>query len=248
MDKGGEFMSKEFTGQLKSEGIQVFQSVTNMPDQNGVTECFNRTVGEGTHTLLVSSGLGQEWWVHAMRSFLYVCNCTVVSKHGKTPFEAFWGRKPDVSNLCVFGCDTYLQIHDNKCQKFDAKSSKLTMVGYVDEGGEKGYLLLNKATGKVVSSSTRDVVFDEATHVHRNFPQLRDNEALGGSLAEELQEVTEAIGRKDKVSGDGAFGSDDDKDFPKPRGGLRGVAKIVRKDKGSDEPAHVLWKGTKLFM
>ena len=238
MDKGGEFMSKEFAGRLKSEGIQVFRSVTNTPEQNGVAERFNRTVGEGTRTLLTSSGLGQGWWAHAMHSFLHVRNRTVIGKHGKTPFEAFWGRKPDVSNLRAFGCDAYLQIHDNRRRKFDVKSSKLTMVGYADEDGEKGFLLLDKATGKVVSGSTRDVVFDEATHVRRNFPQLGNDEALGGSLTEVLQEVAETIEGKDTVNGDGAIGSDDDEDLPRPRGGLRGAARNAREDGGSNEPAH----------
>ena len=44
-DNGGEFMSNEFQDQLKAEGVKHELTVPETPEQNGVAECQNRTLG-----------------------------------------------------------------------------------------------------------------------------------------------------------------------------------------------------------
>jgi hypothetical protein len=72
-----------------------------------------------------------------------------------TPFEAWYGFKPKVKHLCVFGSICYALVPKEKRTKLDSHSMKCMMIGYSDE--KKGYRLLSN--GKFVVSW--DVIFDE---------------------------------------------------------------------------------------
>ena len=74
-----------------------------------------------------------------------------------TPYERWYGKRPNVSNLKVFGCVAYLHVPDLLRQKLDKKSEKMCFVGYSIH--PKGYRLLNETTGRVFIK--RDVVFNE---------------------------------------------------------------------------------------
>lgn len=70
-----------------------------------------------------------------------------------TPFEAWNGHKPDVANLRVFGSDCYVHVPKQLRRKLDAKSEKVSFVGYAPNG----YRLWNGS--KVFIG--RDVIFNE---------------------------------------------------------------------------------------
>lgn len=57
----------------------------------------------------------------------------------RTPFQRLFGRKPDISNLRVFGCVSYVHVSDNQRRKLDAKAHRAIFVGYPPGG--KGYKL-----------------------------------------------------------------------------------------------------------
>lgn len=57
----------------------------------------------------------------------------------RTPFQRLFGRKPDISNLRVFGCVSYVHFPDNQRRKLDAKAHRAIFVGYPPGG--KGYKL-----------------------------------------------------------------------------------------------------------
>ena len=57
----------------------------------------------------------------------------------KTPFECWFDRKSDVSNLTVFGCLSYVDIPDSQHRMLDQKSLKTIFVGYPQ--GTKGHKL-----------------------------------------------------------------------------------------------------------
>ena len=72
------------------------------PHQNGVAERPWRTLGEGIIAMLTDAGLGPQWWLHAALAFTHIHNRSPnAALKGHTPFEAFYGKKPDVSLLRV---------------------------------------------------------------------------------------------------------------------------------------------------
>jgi len=77
---------------------------------------------------------------------------------GVTPYEAWHGRKPNVSYLKTFGCIGHVKKVKPGLAKLDDRSVKAVFLGY--ESGTKAYRLYDPVRGKVLVS--RDVVFDEA--------------------------------------------------------------------------------------
>jgi hypothetical protein len=108
---------------LKKKGISHETTVRYTPRQNGVTERDNRTLVEGARTLLYSNkALPLQLWAEAVNCVVSTPNRTVTSAYSlMTPIEAWYGFKPDVSNLRVFGSKFYGLIpHQLRC-KLDAK-------------------------------------------------------------------------------------------------------------------------------
>ena len=68
-----------------------------------------QTVGNVARCLLKQANLPNSFWVRAVDVAFYLTNrCLSCSlPPNKTPFELFYGRKPDLSNLKVFGCSAF---------------------------------------------------------------------------------------------------------------------------------------------
>lgn len=73
------------------------------------------------------------------------------------PFEAWFGRKPDIGHLRVFGCIVHMKVPKFQTGKLDDRSVKVINLG--KEPGTKANLLYNPVKDKVRVS--RDVVFEE---------------------------------------------------------------------------------------
>ncbi|GAQ92728.1 putative retrotransposon protein with Ribonuclease H-like superfamily and integrase domain [Klebsormidium nitens] len=135
-DRGTEYVNSEFTGILKEKGIVHDTTARYTPEQNGSAERLNRELEERTRAMLEDSGLPPNLWAEAVLTANYTRNRTSVAAHGKTPWEAFWGEKPNVGNML---------------------SERGTFVGY--EPGAKAYRILRERDGQILVS--RDVLFDE---------------------------------------------------------------------------------------
>jgi len=69
-----------------------------------------RTIIESECTELEQSGLPYDFWEEAAAYGIYAYNQCHLPKIGMTPYKAFYGVKPDVSNLWVFGSLAYVYI------------------------------------------------------------------------------------------------------------------------------------------
>ena len=94
-DKGDEYMSREFLQFTTQHGIQRRHSTWNRPQQNGLAEQANRTMGDRITAMLAESGLPFSFWGHCLASMVHVWNrLPTASLPNTTPFEAFYKRKP----------------------------------------------------------------------------------------------------------------------------------------------------------
>ena len=75
---------------------------------------------------------------------------------GRTPYEAWHGRKPAVSHLRVFGCLAFAKELGH-IGKLDDRSTPGVFIGYAE--GSKAYRILDPKTQRV--RTARDVVFNE---------------------------------------------------------------------------------------
>ena len=88
----------------------------------------------------------------------YILNRVPSASADKSPFEIWYGRKPDVAHIRVFGCRSFVHIPDTLRRKMDAKAQECMLVGYCET--RKAYRMWNPATRKLAIS--RDVIFEES--------------------------------------------------------------------------------------
>ncbi|CAI7803812.1 unnamed protein product [Closterium sp. NIES-54] len=67
-DRGGEFLSKEFSLWLNKNGIRHSLTMAYFPAINGIAERANRTITETARGLLIEAGLPDYFWPDAVRS------------------------------------------------------------------------------------------------------------------------------------------------------------------------------------
>ena len=153
------------------------KTVPHTPEQNGVAERMNRTLMESARSMLAHAGLPHCYWAEAVSTAAYLKNHTATTAFEKvaTPCERWYGRKPNISNLRVFGCMAYAHTPDSQHTKLD---EKMRFVGYSIQS--KGYRLLDEKTRNVLVRC--DVVFNE-TDFGQPHPEARKD-----SLVVEMDE------------------------------------------------------------
>ena len=133
-NNGGEYVSNYFLHIYYQSGIQVQHSIPYTPQQNGVAERKNRSLKEMTTCMLESKKLAENLWDESMHSIAYIQNKFPHSSvKGKTPFEAYFGHKLDVSNLRVFGSTAWARILLDKRRALQPQSIEYLFIGYSDE-------------------------------------------------------------------------------------------------------------------
>ena len=157
-DKGGEYMSNEWERFMLEHGIERQRTTRATPQQNGVAEHTNCILDEGITSLLSDSHLPASFWGEALSCYQHALNHSPsAAVSGMTPTEAFYGHKPSVSHLCIFGCRAYVHIHKDKCSAFQPKSWKCIFLGYPLD--YKGWKCWDPVTSEVFISC--DVRFVE---------------------------------------------------------------------------------------
>ena len=78
------------------------------PELHGIAERWNRTVTKMANSMLYASRLSYILWPSAMAHANTLKNRLPVQGLGAlTPYEIFYGKRPRVDTLRVFGCDAY---------------------------------------------------------------------------------------------------------------------------------------------
>ena len=116
---------------------------------------------ESARAMMTQAGLPKRYWAEVVSKAVYLRTWvnTRSLKEKQTLYEKWYGRKPDVSHLQVFGCMTYAYIPDaNRNGKLSRKAEKLRFIGYSLQ--TKGYRLIDEDTLRVIVR--RDVIFNES--------------------------------------------------------------------------------------
>ena len=70
---------------------------------------------EAVIAMLNESKLSGSFWWDAVGAFVHVHNRSpTLALSGSTPFALWYGSKPDVSHLRIFGCTAYVHIKKDK--------------------------------------------------------------------------------------------------------------------------------------
>ena len=132
-NNGKEYLKNEFISWCKETGIDLQVTAPCSPAQNRVAKRFNRTLGELARAMRIANNVPAFLWPEAITHAVYVRNqshtCTLV---GSTPYEKWMGHRPDVSHFKEFRCPVWIMKEGVSINKLDAKSEKLTFVGFLD--------------------------------------------------------------------------------------------------------------------
>src|SRR4051812_25730113 len=144
-DRGGEYLSYEFGEHLKKCGILSQLTPPGTPQHNGVSERRNRTPLDMVRSMMSLTDLPLSFWGYALETAAFTLNRTPSKSVETTPYELWFGKKPKLSLLKVWGCEAY--VKKLQPDKLEPKSEKCVFIGYPKE--TIGYTLYHRSEGKI---------------------------------------------------------------------------------------------------
>ena len=102
---------------------------------------------------------------------------------GKTPFEAWIGRRPNLSHLRRFGCNAYLHVPNAQRTKLKPKARLCMFLGYVPNTTEQ-WRLWDGRHQRILSGS--NVKFDESGFGNRGYEDPKMLEEISEDQIDQL--------------------------------------------------------------
>ncbi|KAK7590678.1 hypothetical protein V9T40_002291 [Parthenolecanium corni] len=135
--------------------------------------------------LRVEANIDKKYWPECVKTAAYLGNRTLANTlEEKTPFEIFFGEKPNVTNLKPFGSVVYIRIPDVRRKfKMDAKGEKGVLVGYM----ETGYRVL--VNGVIKETPYVRLASEQLQPVNRRTPSMLKYEESTTEEDEEKEKV-----------------------------------------------------------
>ena len=121
-------------------------SAPHSTHQNGTAERHWRTLFEMGRCLLLQANLGKGFWPYAVMAAAYIRNRCFNNRLKQTAYFAITGKRPNLSNMRVFGSECYAYKQNKK--KLDPRCTKGIFLGY--DKGSPAYLMLIPETGKIM--------------------------------------------------------------------------------------------------
>lgn len=154
-DSGVEYR-KQMADLCKELGVHHEETAPYTPHQNGVAERTNWTICKRIRSIIADTNLPKELWAELARTVVYLKNRSPTrSLKDKTPYEALYGEKLDLSHLVAVGTKAMPHIPKSKNQKLDSHAGEGIMVGY---GGSNQYRIWNPVDNKVTVTAYADFI------------------------------------------------------------------------------------------
>ena len=137
-----------------------------------------RTLSESAAANLLQGNIHRRHWPDSWNYSNYTKNRIPSSTRDfLTPFEIYYGRRPDMHKLAPFGCAAYARTPDQQRHKADITTGRARtciMFGY-DETTKDGYKLINLTTNSVIHSRSVKYIPDVFPLVDRRSKFRRDD-------------------------------------------------------------------------
>ena len=167
-NQGGELARSDAfrTTMMDDFGYTIEPTGADSPSQNGGAEIYNGTLAVKVHTLLYGSGLPAKFWSAALLHSVYLYNRLVHSSVGMTPYEAWYGRRPDMTFLKTFGSKVCVRQSGSQRCKLDRHDFTRIFLGYIATDQNMMYL----DTTSVIVKTCHHAVFDEVWYLQPTRP------------------------------------------------------------------------------
>jgi hypothetical protein len=141
---------------LTEFGYKIEPTGANSPSQNGQAEKWNNVFAVTTHALLYGAALEPKYWSAALLHASYLHNWRVHSRTGITPFEGWWGAKPNLKYLKLFGACVCVKQTGDRRSKLEKHNFAGLFLGYTSTDQNICYLDLNSGNTKTCHHATFD--------------------------------------------------------------------------------------------
>jgi hypothetical protein len=114
---------------------------------------MNHSISEGITTILSQSHLTCTWWEDAAIHWLYGKICLPLSiTVPVSPFELFYGKKPDLSAMHPFGCLASVHLQKDQCSALLPHTTQCILISYPSD--YKGWKFWDPVACKVIISES----------------------------------------------------------------------------------------------
>ena len=115
------------------------------PQLNGVSENHNSTLLDIVQSMMSLTDLPLSFWGYALKTAAFTLNRAPSKSVETTPYELWFGKKPKLSFLKVWGCDAYVKKFSP--DKLEPKSEKCLFIEYPKV--TIGYTFYHRSEGKL---------------------------------------------------------------------------------------------------
>ena len=110
-----KYLSYEFGLQLKQCEIVSLLTPPGTPQRNGVSKHRNRTLLDMVQSMMSLTDLPLSFWGYALEIAAFMLKRAPSKSVETTQYELWFGKKPKLSFLKVWGCDAYVKkFHPDK--------------------------------------------------------------------------------------------------------------------------------------
>jgi hypothetical protein len=197
-DNGTEYINQQFKDFLMEERIMFETSPAYKSQMNGMAEREMRTLKELAKSMIHGNSLSEYLFAEAINTACYLYNrAPNRTSTTTTPYECWFGSKPSVSHLRIFGTTAYVLVPDVKRKKLDRNAEQVLFVGY---GNSDKLFRVYSPTRRCVDIVC-DIRFNEALPEKTVFV---DDEFTQGASTQQSSSLPDSEG----ASGDQVIGED----------------------------------------
>jgi hypothetical protein len=185
-DNGTEYVNEKVRSLLLENNIDHERSPPDVKQANGLAERENRTLMDDARTLLydtdLDKGTQRLLWSEAVATTAYLRNRVPHKGNTEvTPYELWFGNKPDGRPLGTFGSVAFTRIPDHIRRKMDPKAKRQIFVGY-DWKTTKIYRVYDPDDQKV--HRVGDTQVEDLSHHQKAHTEEKETEAPDPDLNE----------------------------------------------------------------
>ena len=210
-DRGGEYLSTEFQDYLKEHGIVSQVTPPYTPQHNGVSERRNRTLLDMVRSMMSFVDIPTSFWGYALQTALHVLNRVPTKSAPKTPYEIWYGKRPNLGYLKIWGSPAY--VRKVFTEKLDSRSEKGQFIGYPKDS--MGYYFYIPSDHKIVvsrnatfledrlvqeGSTGKEVDLDEEVSRGENSDQIDMSQKEQNPIEQEAPQETQPLRRSVRES------------------------------------------------
>ena len=214
-DNAQEYVGNPFKKLCEDNGIQQRQSGPYMHESNGIAERIWRTFMDSALTMLITAQLPLSFWDKAMQHACYLRNRLPHRALAlRTPYEMWHGKLPDLSDVRVFGCMSYIHQPQETRSKMDLKAVPAIYLGNNETSNTYWFLDLSNNTLRKSGMARFFEEFDSAGRLINPLftPSSEAVKERRDFLEQEPQELTEPIQHHEDESLD----TEPEEDLPRP--------------------------------